>query len=361
MLKMKKHAWLFALLLALSMAFFACGGNGNGAELIDPPAETPSVARTDFHLLRTLTIVEDPNHAGDGKGWVEGEDFAAVLAAEENSVFRLYIFNRTNPHASRGNWGIGAIGEGEGEANRVDFDGKATTASDRVFWVDVEVDEVLKEAGDVDKLFFNIWNQCAIIMVELWEPGEGAWVPQVVWSLETWIADKTGPVAAPFSTNPGTGATAAEIVEVSGVKGINVTGRTADWHGIGLRVDATGIDLKPAERIYDVRVIGNVIGTLTHGPNTQISVTGNERPWGNIAFSGALSNDANHAFNFNGSIPANLFTALQGGGDTPNAPTTTNGFNIGVGHVDGSSASDRNDASFRITNIIIRDMGPRED
>jgi hypothetical protein len=32
MLKMKKHAWLVALLLALSLAFFACGDNGNGEE-----------------------------------------------------------------------------------------------------------------------------------------------------------------------------------------------------------------------------------------------------------------------------------------------------------------------------------------
>jgi hypothetical protein len=187
MLKMKKYAWLVALLLALSLAFVACGGNGNGREDEDEDEDIvevwPSPPSGFDVTLITVSQTDIPGGLNDvpaderdsGKGFIFGDDFDKIKAAEAGSRLFITVSGTINL-----NWdSIGAVGIGamEGnENNRIDF--KPDSAGG-LYAINISASDVFALDGGAEAtvIHVNVWGGHVIRRVQLLTPQEEMFIP----------------------------------------------------------------------------------------------------------------------------------------------------------------------------------------
>jgi len=163
------------------------------------PAITRQPDMTGFTLVQRIYADggNAVNHA-QGKGNIEGADLQALKDATSGSVLVLYVYNTAS--ANRNTWGIGTF-KGLVETDQFktsDLPGTSTG------FVIVNVEELLDEVGAASEyIFVNIYNQCIVQKIELWEVDQG-YVPPArtttslgafTWSGENgWVTNGTDDV-----------------------------------------------------------------------------------------------------------------------------------------------------------------------
>ena len=123
------------------------------------PAKPQSVNMPNYDKVQEISVVCGVFNIALGKGNITGTNFTAIKDASTNARLRVYVNN--NSGSDRNTWGIGKIGD-------ADIKGK-TGAS--FFW-DLDVSDI-NVANDATFISTNVWGQCAITMIELWEPKAG--------------------------------------------------------------------------------------------------------------------------------------------------------------------------------------------
>jgi len=159
-----------------------------GADLLEPPAavtpdeipgapeESASVAIPEWTLVRKI-VTTSGSGLGDlaiGKGWIDGDDYAAIEDAVDESEFSLlrFYFRLTPPYDDRDSWGIAQVGT---NGSGVNLSGKTANAAHE-FYVDVKAADILAVSGvtTAGKIYVNAYGNGAVItLCELWKPPAG--------------------------------------------------------------------------------------------------------------------------------------------------------------------------------------------
>jgi uncharacterized repeat protein (TIGR02543 family) len=165
----------------------------------DPPNVTSSI--DDFDMTKVLKV-DGGNDLGSwliGKGNIVGDDVAAIKAAKPNSIILLSVICTTNI-----NYGFGTFGD-----VGLSAPGGGTTAG-TTFFVKLSVSDLLAAGTNATatQYFVNVYNDCSIQKVELWEPGASYVPPLDVF--------KNGTFAAGWSSDGTVANGAIEVTPTTG-------------------------------------------------------------------------------------------------------------------------------------------------
>jgi len=159
---------------------------------------------------------------------------------------------------------------------------------------------------------------------------------RVVWNMATVLA---GGVTG--ATRPLQSTATASVAD----GGVNVTGRSAGWHGLDLWIDGANLNLNPASNIYIIHVGGRAIGAPP--ANAQIYLQGangrDDEGWPWIGGSGSLPAQENAAFQMSLPLPADFLELGPDGQSAIRIQTNVAGAAM----------------SFRVAYIIVERVGPR--